>query len=249
MRLPGPFAGGLLLGALACASSQAQTIDAAMASNRPPRTILVATSPLPRMGAGPETLLFPSLAGIAVASAVSADRTLGRGDELIASHKIVDPAPELGRALTVALAMRRHLEVKPARQIDSTRTVRKYFQADLVLDVATVFWGVQAIGDRYRFVYRAHLEVFDTRTYETLAADDCEAPVLKQAAALTWDELEGNDAKLFKDEVGYAANYCRRYFARQLRVWLYDKHALYGETDPPRRDEDPARHEFLPERR
>jgi hypothetical protein len=220
-----------------------------MASNRPPRTILVATSASPRMGAGGEVLLAPSLLSLAVAGAVSPDRTLDGGDKLIARHKIIDPAPALGQALTVALGMRRQLEVKPPRQIDSTRTVRKYFQADLVLDVATEFWGLQAVGDRYRFVYRAHLEVFDTRTYQTLAAEECEAPVLKQAVAATWEELEGNDAKRFKEEVGYAANYCLRYFARQLRVWLYDKHGLYGETDPPRRDEDPARHEFLPDRR
>ena len=235
----------LWLGFLACASSPPQTLESAMASDHPPRSILVGISPPPRPATSPMEFFLGPIPNMAAGGGQT-----GAGERLLQAHRIVDPAPEIARALTTALALRRHLEVKPPRHIDDSRTIRKHFRADLVLDVTTEKWDLRDTGsslagtDRVRLFYQARLELYDTRTQETLASGECLAPTLKLAAAPSWKELEANDAEVLKRELRHASNYCLRHFGRRiLAVWLDGTHGLYGETDPPVRDEAPVTHE------
>jgi hypothetical protein len=233
---------GVVLLCAACASTEHQTLESALRSANPPRTIVLASSPPPRFEV---TSVIPhplnGLMGYAV--------ELAQGERLIERHHIADPAPEVGRDLTVAFSLRHHLEMKPPRKIDSTRTVRKYFNADLVLDVATSSWTLEPSRGRLRLFYRARLELYDTRTGNTLVSEECEAPVLKQAVAPTSDELEANDGQIIKNELRYAANYCLHHFARRiLRIWDDSTGRLYGETESVRREYATSTHEH-PNRR
>jgi len=232
----------------ACASSQPQTLESALRTDPRPRTILVGVSKPPRASASAGYMVGSVLAG-PIGGLAAGGPGSAIEKQLVERHRLVDPAAEVGRALTGAFARRHRLEVKPSREIDS-RPARKFFRADLVLDVTTESWALEELGaspstgKRFRLLYRARLEVYDTRSQQTLTSGVCLAPTLKPAAAPTWNQLEEDDAKILKDELTYAANYCLRHFGRRvLFVWLDGTESLYGETDPPVREEAASTHE------
>lgn len=160
------------------------------------------------LGSLPGALLGP------FGAASAAHSETARGNEIVRSNGIEDPAHEIGRQLLAELAQKYSLVVTDNAGLQTQgqkleEVIKPYPTVDLVLDVETLQWLVIYTElPHYGVLYRTSMALIDVKTKTAIAQASCLRKPEKQPNSPTLDELLQNQAARLKTLINAAADSC-----------------------------------------
>lgn len=168
-----------------------------------------------------------STPGKAMFGLIGALAAISAGNDIVNNNGVEDPAPLIGRELSVELARRYGTAVSPNRILvikddDDAVTSPSASRADLVLDVSTIGWSFIYFPfswDHYRVLYNARLRLIDRRTAQVVAEGHCSRVPEETPTAPSYDQLLANRAQRLKDELRTAAQICAGQLRDQVLSW------------------------------
>jgi hypothetical protein len=159
--------------------------------------------------------------GVFDVSLLSELGTMSQSSAVARERGIVDPALQVGVSLAYALAGAYSLQLVTATSGPDTLTpVRPRAGADLILDVNTTWWGIKFAPSKRLGRYAVHLEMeatlTDLRSGKELARGACTGDDPRTAGGVRYDDFEGDDGALVKQQLGWAAARCERFFRERI---------------------------------
>ena len=211
----------LALALLAGCAHERRALAPAVIRDRNVRTLLLRTEVPAGFDSGrPQSVLSFFAAPVVMAIGAAAE-----GPSMAREQVIVDPAFDVGEALTRAAAGRYLLEVVTTRRGSpdeaTARVVPGPSAADLVLDVGTTWWGIRFAQSQRLGRYAVHLEMeatlTDARDGTVLAHNTCIGDDPRTWKGRRYDDFEANGGALIKEQLAWAAARCVRLL--QIKVF------------------------------
>src|SRR6185437_1897080 len=158
---------------------------------------------------------------------------------------IDDPAAEIAREIGATLSEQLSL---PMTYVDSGLVIESkgmsvklrsgedllasYGPRKLVVNVATAGWSVSPfVGTRFRMLYGARIEIFDTNSLSFLGKSGCFVPFRSRDQSRELVTMLDNNAESLKAEIKDSVEYCVRNFRENLRGGRTEKAERNGNRD------------------
>lgn len=159
----------------------------------------------------------------AMFGAIGSIGMISKGNQIVEENSIPDPAVMIGSALVDDLAAKYSLIVIKSDMITESRKAEQiasdYNDADLVLDVQTLYWGFSYLPmdwDNYRIIYTAKLKLIDTQKSTELASGSYAYDSKDSGYYPSFDQLINNKADGLKTELKKAEAECIAEFRQRI---------------------------------
>ena len=205
-----------LLALAGCVSTKNVRIDQHHSEIMHGKTMSVTTSDKPDFAA--------MTAGKAMFAMIGAIAMINKGNEIVRTHDVSDPASYISEALADQIAAAHSVSlVRPivAEKDDDIGVLMASVRSNsaYILDIRTINWSFAYFPtdwNNYRVIYSAKLRLIDVNGKQVIAEAFCSRVPDQGPESPSYDQLLDNNAERLKQELKQAADYCIQDFQQKV---------------------------------